>query len=46
MDIQGEINYLKMKGISFDDIFSMLVKIMKKVESGVGLAGRDRKSPS
>ena len=38
-DIQGEINYLKMKGISFDDIFSMLMKIMKKVESGVGLAG-------
>ena len=34
-DIQGEINYLKMKDISFDDIFSVLVKIMKKVEFGV-----------
>ena len=38
-DIQGEINYSKMKGINFDDIFSMLVKIMKKVESGIDLAG-------
>ena len=37
-DIQDEINYLKMKGINFDDIFSMLVKIMKKVESGIDLA--------
>ena len=37
-DIQGEINYLKMKGISFDDIFSVLVKLMKKVESSVDLA--------
>ena len=36
-DIQGEINYLKMKGINFDDIFLVLVKIMKKVELGVGL---------
>ena len=27
-----------MKGISFDDIFSVLVKIMKKVESSVDLA--------
>ena len=45
-DIQSEITYLKMKGISFDDIFSVLVKIMKKVESGVGLARGDRKSPS
>ena len=34
-DIQSEITYLKMKGISFDNIFSVLVKIMKKVESGV-----------
>ena len=38
-DIQGEINYLKMKGINFDEISSVLVKIMKKVESSVGLAG-------
>ena len=39
MDIQGEINYLKMKGISFDDILSVLVKIMKKVEYDVSLTG-------
>ena len=38
-DIQGELNYLRMKGINFDDIFSMLVKIMKKVELGAGLTG-------
>ena len=37
-DIQSEINSLRMKGINFDEIFSVLVKIMKKVESGVGLA--------
>ena len=37
-DIQGEINYLKMKVISFDYTFSVLVKIMKKVESSVDLA--------
>ena len=34
-DIQGEINYLKMKVISCGDIFSVLVKIMKKVESSL-----------
>ena len=38
MDIQGEINYLKMKVISFGDIFSVLVKIMKMVESSVDLS--------
>ena len=38
-DIQSEINSLRKKGINFDEIFSVLVKIMKKVESGVGLAG-------
>ena len=38
-DIQSEINSLRMKGINFDEIFSVLVKITKKVESGVGLAG-------
>ena len=27
-----------MKGINFDEIFSVLVKIMKKVESSVDLA--------
>ena len=37
-DIQSEVNYLRMKGINFDEIFSMLVKIMKKVESGINLA--------
>ena len=37
-DIQGEINYLKMKVISFGDIFSVLVKIMKMVESSVDLS--------
>ena len=34
-DIQGEINFLKMKVISFGDIFSVLVKLMKMVESSV-----------
>ena len=38
-DIQSEINSLRMKGINFDEIFSVLVKIIKKVEFGVGLAG-------
>ena len=37
-DIQGEINYLKMKVISFGDIFSVLVKMMKMVESSVDLS--------
>ena len=37
-DIHGEINCLKMKVISFDDIFSVLVKIMKKAESSVDLS--------
>ena len=37
-DIQSEINSLRMKGINSDEIFSMLVKIMKKVESGINLA--------
>ena len=37
-DIQSEINSLRTKGINFDEIFSMLVKIMKKVEFGIGLA--------
>ena len=30
-DIQSEINFLRMKDIDFDEIFSVLVKIMKKV---------------
>ena len=37
-DIQGDINYLKMKVICFGDIFSVLVKIMKMVESSVDLS--------
>ena len=37
-DIQGEINYLKMKVISFGDIFSVLMKLMKMVESSVDLS--------
>ena len=37
-DIQGEINYLKMKVLSFGDIFLVLVKIMKMVESSVDLS--------
>ena len=37
-DIHCAINYLKMKVISFDDIFSMLVKILKKAEYSVDLA--------
>ena len=37
-DIQSEINSLRMKGINFDEIFLMLMKIMKKVESSIDLA--------
>ena len=36
-DIQDEINYLKMKGIDIDEVFSVLVKIMKKIKPCVGL---------
>ena len=38
-DIQSEINFLRMKGINSDEIFSVLMKIMKKVEFGIDLAG-------
>ena len=38
-DIQSEINSLRKKCINFDEIFSLLVKIMKKVESSVNLVG-------
>jgi hypothetical protein len=31
-DIQGEINSLRMKGIDIDVVFSLLVKMMKKLE--------------
>ena len=40
-DIQDEINYLRMKGINFDEVFSMLMKIMKKVKLEVGLTDMD-----
>ena len=36
--MQSEINSLRIKCINFNEIFSVLVKIMKKVESGVDLA--------
>ena len=36
-DIQSEINSLRKKCINFDEIFSLLVKIMKKVEFSVNL---------
>uniref|UniRef100_A0A2N9J0X9 Reverse transcriptase Ty1/copia-type domain-containing protein n=1 Tax=Fagus sylvatica TaxID=28930 RepID=A0A2N9J0X9_FAGSY len=40
-DIQGEINSLRMKGIDIDDVFFVLVKIMKKLELRVNLADMD-----
>ena len=36
-EIQDEINYLRMKRIDVDEVFSVLVKIMKKVKPYVGL---------
>ena len=36
-EIQDEINSLRMKSIDVDEVFLMLVKIMKKVKLGVGL---------
>ena len=36
-EIQDEINYLRMKGIDVDEVFLVLVKIMKKVKPCVGL---------
>ena len=35
---QSEINSLRIKGINSDEIFSVLMKIMKKVESSIDLA--------
>ena len=32
--IQEEINYLRMKGVDIDDVFLVLVEIMKKVMFG------------
>ena len=36
-EIQDEINSLRMKGIDVDEVFSVLIKMMKKVKLGVGL---------
>ena len=36
-EIQNEMNSLRMKGIDVDEVFSVLVKIMKKVNLGVDL---------
>jgi hypothetical protein len=40
-DIQGEINSLRMKGIDIDVVFSLLVKMMKKLELHTSPAGMD-----
>ena len=40
-DIQGEINSLRMKGIDIDEVFSLLVKMMKKLELHASPAGMD-----
>ena len=40
-EIQDEINYLRMKGIDIDEVFSVLMKIMKKVKLGVGLTNTE-----
>ena len=40
-DIHDEINYLKMKGIDIDEVFSVLVKIIKKVKFEVRLIDMD-----
>ena len=40
-DIHNEINTLTMKGIDIDKVFSVLVKIMKKVKSCVDLIGTE-----
>ena len=42
-DIQGEINSLRMKGIDIDVVFSVLVKMMKKLELYASSAGMDSK---
>ena len=36
-EIQDEMNSLRIKGIDIDEVFLVLVKIMKKVKFGVGL---------
>ena len=40
-EIQDEMNSLKMKGIDIDEVFSILVKIMKKVKLEVSLTNMD-----
>ena len=40
-EIQDETNSLRMKGIDIDKVFSVLVKIMKKVKLEVGLTDMD-----
>ena len=40
-DIQDEINCLRMKRIDADEVFSMLMKIMKKVKLKVVLTDMD-----
>uniref|UniRef100_A0A2N9HJJ4 Reverse transcriptase Ty1/copia-type domain-containing protein n=1 Tax=Fagus sylvatica TaxID=28930 RepID=A0A2N9HJJ4_FAGSY len=40
-DIQGEINSFRVKGIDIDDVFSVLVKMMKKLELRANLADMD-----
>ena len=36
-EIQDEMNYLRTKGIDVDEVFLVLMKIMKKVKPCVGL---------
>ena len=40
-EIQDETNSLRMKGIDIDEVFSVLVKIMKKVKLEVSLTDMD-----
>ena len=40
-DIQGEINSLRMKRINIDVVFSLLVKMMKKLEFHANPTGMD-----
>ena len=40
-DIQGEINSLRMKGIDIDMVFSLLVKMLKKLELCASPTGMD-----
>jgi hypothetical protein len=40
-DIQGEINLLRMKEIDIDVVFSLLVKMMKKLELRASPTGMD-----